>query len=350
GDRTQAGGGQRQHSRRLSAASMGVSGEVGGGGGRPWHSARRTKNRGKIPPEQPESPPPFRTVRPCSYFHVPYHHRKAPFADMRLVPCGMCGRKWVAETVLSTVEAPENLISRGEGCLVEARVCRVHRRQGTSELEAIRVSEALPFMEYELQRQLMLKLKCLGVNAAFSLRSDIQLGPRLMVGSISATAVYVESLPTPPQLVVARPPRSLHQDGGGGGDAQRRVLALASRVERIGAVNRQRLQALAPRRRRLRGRRKKRSSTSSSRGAVNGGRAGDSESSFAATSAAGQHQQHQQHPQPQPSSARNQQSRPPGGVRSLPTLPGGVGDGDGRRRSGDSGSVAAGGDGGSTMT
>ncbi|CAN0558128.1 unnamed protein product, partial [Ectocarpus sp. 12 AP-2014] len=47
-----------------------------------------------------------RTVRPCSYFHVPYHHRKAPFADMRLVPCGMCGRKWVAETVLSTVEAP----------------------------------------------------------------------------------------------------------------------------------------------------------------------------------------------------------------------------------------------------
>lgn len=40
----------------------------------------------------------------------------------------------------------QNLISRGEGCLVEARVCRVHRKQGTSELEAIRVSEALPFM------------------------------------------------------------------------------------------------------------------------------------------------------------------------------------------------------------
>lgn len=40
----------------------------------------------------------------------------------------------------------QNLISRGEGCLVEARVCRVHRRQGTSELEAIRVSESLPFM------------------------------------------------------------------------------------------------------------------------------------------------------------------------------------------------------------
>lgn len=28
--------------------------------------------------------------------------------------------------------------------------------------------------EYELQRQLMLKLKCLGVNAAFCLRSDVR--------------------------------------------------------------------------------------------------------------------------------------------------------------------------------
>ena len=27
--------------------------------------------------------------------------------------------------------------------------------------------------EYELQRQLMLKLKCLGVNAAFGLRTDV---------------------------------------------------------------------------------------------------------------------------------------------------------------------------------
>ncbi len=66
---------------------------------------------GLKPPEWGSGPgpasSPYRAVRPCSYFHVPYHHRKAPFADMRLVPCGMCGRKWVAETVLATVEAPE---------------------------------------------------------------------------------------------------------------------------------------------------------------------------------------------------------------------------------------------------
>lgn len=60
-----------------------------------------------------------------------------------------------------------------------------------------------------------------------------------MVGSISATAVYVESLPTPPQLMVARPLPTVH---GGRGASDQMVLALAKRVEQIGAVNRQRLQ------------------------------------------------------------------------------------------------------------
>jgi hypothetical protein len=40
-----------------------------------------------------------KAVRPCSYCHVPYNNRLAPFANMRLVPCGVCGRKWVAQTV-----------------------------------------------------------------------------------------------------------------------------------------------------------------------------------------------------------------------------------------------------------
>ncbi|CAN0311529.1 unnamed protein product [Discosporangium mesarthrocarpum] len=153
---------------------------------------------------------------------------------MRLVPCGTCGRKWVAEMVLATTEAPEGLLTRGEGCLVEARVCRVRRRQGSGEVDAIRVSEGLPFMEYELQRQLMLKLKVLGVNAAFALKSEVQLGPSLMVGSITATAVYVESLPPPPKLSVTRALAVRDED--------QRVSALARRVEQINSTNRQRLQ------------------------------------------------------------------------------------------------------------
>jgi hypothetical protein len=32
-----------------------------------------------------------RRAKPCSYCHVPYHHRIAPFNNMKLVPCLLCG-------------------------------------------------------------------------------------------------------------------------------------------------------------------------------------------------------------------------------------------------------------------
>lgn len=32
-----------------------------------------------------------RDAKPCSYCHVPYHHRLAPFTNMKLVPCLLCG-------------------------------------------------------------------------------------------------------------------------------------------------------------------------------------------------------------------------------------------------------------------
>ena len=71
---------------------------------------------------------------------------------------------------------------------------------------------------------------------------QIQLGPSLMVGSITATAVYVESLPAPPQLVVARPPPSGGIHGGGRGREDPTVLSMARKVEQIAEINRQRLQ------------------------------------------------------------------------------------------------------------
>jgi hypothetical protein len=35
----------------------------------------------------------LRFARPCTFCHVPYPHRTAPFANMRIVPCRACGRK-----------------------------------------------------------------------------------------------------------------------------------------------------------------------------------------------------------------------------------------------------------------
>ena len=81
-----------------------------------------------------------RLGRPCSYCHVPYHHRLAPFQNMKLVPCLLCGKKWVPEIILATVEPPPRLPVRGSGVFVQARVCRV-RPRATGESDALAVSE-----------------------------------------------------------------------------------------------------------------------------------------------------------------------------------------------------------------
>ncbi len=123
-----------------------------------------------------------RPARPCSYCHVPYHHKFAPFGNMKLVPCLLCKKKWVPEVILATVEPPARLPVRGSGAFIQARVCRT-RPKSTGESDALAVSEALPFLEYEIARQLMLKLKVLGRNAAFSLKTEIDVGSQLIVGT-----------------------------------------------------------------------------------------------------------------------------------------------------------------------
>ena len=108
-----------------------------------------------------------------SYF-ITSRQTFSPFSNMKLVPCLLCGKKWVPECILATCEPPARLPVRGSGVFVQARVCRA-RPKATGETDALAVSEALPFLEFELARQMMLKLKCLGRNCAFGLKSEIDL-------------------------------------------------------------------------------------------------------------------------------------------------------------------------------
>ena len=113
---------------------------------------------------------------------------------MRLVPCLQCKRKWVPELMLSTIEPTRGLATRDgvDPTLLEARICRP-RRKASGESDAVRVSEVLPFVEYDVQRQLMLKMRVRGMNAAFGYKSNIQVS-NMVVAVATCTAVYLEAL------------------------------------------------------------------------------------------------------------------------------------------------------------
>ena len=50
----------------------------------------------------------------------------------------------------------------------------------------------------------LLKLKVLGMNAAFGLRSTVQLGRNVLMGVTTATAVHLPALPPPGALRINR--------------------------------------------------------------------------------------------------------------------------------------------------
>lgn len=181
-----------------------------------------------------------RLARPCSYCHVPYHHRLAPFSNMKLVPCLLCGKKWVPEIILATVEPPSRLPVRGSGVFIQARVCR-SRPKASDESDALAVSEALPFLEFELARQLLLKLKVLGRNAAFSLKSEVDVGNRLIVATVTATALYCDAMPAPNILKISR--TIAIQD-----EEDYQLVELQRQIEVISSKNRERLVTSAQRR------------------------------------------------------------------------------------------------------
>jgi C2 domain len=179
-----------------------------------------------------------RRPKPCSALHVPYSHRLAPFANLKLVPCMLCGKKWVPEVIFATVELPCCLPIRGSGVFVQARVCR-SRPNAVGETDALAVSEALPFLEYELARQLMLKLKVLGRNAIFGLKTEVDVGRQLIVSTASATAVYCTAMPAPRILEIHR--TIAIQD-----DEDKRLVRLQRQVEQISSKNRHRLSNALP--------------------------------------------------------------------------------------------------------
>ena len=90
----------------------------------------------------------------------------------------------VADILISTLEPPPELEVLGQGGLIQARVLRL-KKDLKGEHDAREVSDALPFLEYEMHRQLVNKLKVKGMNAIFGLHVSLSLADRMLVGLAS---------------------------------------------------------------------------------------------------------------------------------------------------------------------
>eukprot|EP01113_Clastostelium_recurvatum_P019072 TRINITY_DN2249_c0_g1_i2.p1 TRINITY_DN2249_c0_g1~~TRINITY_DN2249_c0_g1_i2.p1 ORF type:complete len:1532 (+),score=404.05 TRINITY_DN2249_c0_g1_i2:123-4718(+) len=171
--------------------------------------------------------------KPCRIAHIPYSQADAPF-PMRLVRCSVCHKRFVPEMVLSTIDPPPGTPITGRGVLVEARVARPKKKvQG--EANATLVSEALPFLEYDVHRQLAHKLKVLGMNAVFGLKLQVTVGDAMLVGLATATAVFLTPLPPPPVLHISRNTDIVDEE-------DKKLLAMQRKIEMLSKQNKVTLQ------------------------------------------------------------------------------------------------------------
>lgn len=103
---------------------------------------------------------------------------------------------------MATIEIPETLQITGRGCFLQAQVCRT-KKDLKSESNAKEISDGLPFLEYDLHRLLINKLKTKGMNAIFGLKARVTVGEKMIALIATGTAVFLTALPAPtvPKIV-----------------------------------------------------------------------------------------------------------------------------------------------------
>eukprot|EP01134_Creolimax_fragrantissima_P003295 CFRG3295T1 len=165
----------------------------------------------------------------CAFLHIPYRRRELPF-PLQLFRCGMCGKRSVPEFLVCTSEMPNNADVVGTGDLIEARVCRIKKKE-KPEYSAVALSEALPFLEYDLHTQLLNKLKVKGMNAIFGLRMELSVGDDLIIAMAIGTAVYLQALPAPPAIQIERTLEIIDEE-------DKRLQHIATQIMRVSEMNR----------------------------------------------------------------------------------------------------------------
>ncbi|XP_046644781.1 C2 domain-containing protein 5-like isoform X3 [Daphnia pulicaria] len=151
---------------------------------------------------------------PCRVCHIPYSKASIPF-PIKLSRCALCRKGKVPDVLIATIEPPTGMNVTGRGCLIQARLCRPKRAESRGDQQAKEVSDGLPFLEYELHRQLINKLRTKGMNSIFHLKVQVSIGERYVVGVATGTALFLSALPTPSLPTPSNPSISSKQSKRG---------------------------------------------------------------------------------------------------------------------------------------
>ncbi|KAM7293620.1 C2 domain-containing protein 5 isoform X1 [Ixodes scapularis] len=119
----------------------------------------------------------------CKLCHIPYSEVSVPF-QAQLIKCAMCRRSKVPDILFMTIEPPPGMPVTGKSCLIQARVCR-NKKDLKGEQNAREISDSLPFLEFELHRQILSKLKLKNMNVIFGLKVQVSVGERVIAGIAS---------------------------------------------------------------------------------------------------------------------------------------------------------------------
>ncbi|KAI3637241.1 hypothetical protein MIR68_004947 [Amoeboaphelidium protococcarum] len=134
----------------------------------------------------------------CQACHIPYSKRRLPF-QVTLTKCMICKRRYVPEILITNIEVPADLLTVGDSQLIEAHICR-SKKSKDGESNASAISDVLPFIDYEIHRQLLMKLRIAGLNSIFGLKVKLCISETSILALATGTAFFLAALPSLPPL------------------------------------------------------------------------------------------------------------------------------------------------------
>ncbi|CCD19484.1 C2 domain [Trypanosoma vivax] len=145
----------------------------------------------------------------CSvlHLHVPGVQMKEALKESgNYFVCGVCKSRMVPEVLLMSCAMPPDLVYDGSLCLVQAVASKAKSAVRGVGL-ALAVSQALPYIEYSLHKQLLFNLKLQRLNAVFGLRITISISHDIVIGTATGTGCRLIGLPVPslPRVEIGDP-------------------------------------------------------------------------------------------------------------------------------------------------